>query len=143
MLYKKTEARRKNDRPPEYLFYKLIGTRLSSHDLLNLEYCHHQKFAVLIMSFIGYINFSGAKVVRFAGTAKFLFAFFQKKLSICKKTGPFTRTKLQSHTDCCLTVGWVVLKCTGGTAVAPGCQRRHTRVWERWHPGLTGIHTRV
>ena len=34
------EARRKNDRPPEYLFYKHIGMRLSSHDLLNLELRH-------------------------------------------------------------------------------------------------------
>ena len=43
------EACRKNDRPPEYLLYKLIGTRLSSHDLLNLELRHHQLFAILII----------------------------------------------------------------------------------------------
>ena len=43
------KARRKNDRPPEYLLYKLIGTRLSSHDLLNLELRHHQLFAILII----------------------------------------------------------------------------------------------
>ena len=44
-LFKK--ARRKNDEP----FCKFICTRLASHDYLNLEFCHHQMFAVIIIFF--------------------------------------------------------------------------------------------
>ena len=76
------EACRKNDRPLEYLFYKHIGTRLSSHDLFNLELSHHQLFAILIISIFCFDNFTAAKVVHFAGTGKFLLTFFLKKITI-------------------------------------------------------------
>ena len=85
------EARRKNDRPPEYLLNKL-GTRLSSHDYLNLESHHHQKFVVLIITFFCYYFFSAAKIVHCVGINKLFLAFFTKNFilfTFCIKIGPF------------------------------------------------------
>ena len=76
------EACRKNDRPPEYLLYKLIGTRLSSHDLLNLEYCHHQKFAVLIIYILPLITIRLQKYDILLKPPKVSFHFYLKKYTI-------------------------------------------------------------
>ena len=60
----------------QYLFCTLTGMRPSSHDLLNLEPSHHQKFAVLIIVICCFYNVSPAKVGILFQTAKFFGIFF-------------------------------------------------------------------
>ena len=58
-LSKRKEACRKNDWPLCIPFSIGLDTQQSSHDFLNPEHCHHQKFAV---RFIVLFFYFGSKV---------------------------------------------------------------------------------
>ena len=73
-MHKKKEARRKNDRPLGIFYCKLIGTRLSSHDLLNLELRHHQLFAILIICCLFY-DFGDKSICFFSNHQTFCHLF--------------------------------------------------------------------
>ena len=63
------------------LYAYLPGTRLSSHDLLNLELRHHQKLAVRVIMCIYVVRISAANVQTFGVTAKHFATFLCFHLS--------------------------------------------------------------
>ena len=66
-----------------FFYTNAIGTGLSSHDVLNLEYCHHQKkFVVLVIALMFQIVGKVSTFLAICQISFRLFSFFLQDLDV-------------------------------------------------------------